>query len=76
MFANAAPLEAAVLAYVAGGGFAQIRHDATAAYAEIQRSTFQRVSGLFSNPADTRWPRSKAPPSQRAPRSAAPEAQR
>lgn len=55
LFANAAPLEAAVLAYVAGGGYAEIRHDATSAYAGVQRSTYKHVSGVFSNPSDTRW---------------------
>jgi hypothetical protein len=76
LFANAAPLEAAVLAYVAGGGFAQIRHDATSAYAEIQRSAYQHVSGLFSNPSDTRWPRASVPSSPRALPSAASGSQR
>jgi hypothetical protein len=55
LFANAAPLEAAVLAYVGGGGYAEIRHAAALAYAGVQRSTLQHVAGAFTNPADPRW---------------------
>jgi hypothetical protein len=55
MFANAAPLEAAVLAFATGGGFSQIRTDASVAYAGVQRTTFRHVSGLFTNPSDRRW---------------------
>lgn len=55
LFANAAPLEAAVLAYVGGGGYGQIRRDAATAYAEVQGSTFAHVAGAFTNPADARW---------------------
>lgn len=55
LFENAAPLEAAVLAYVSGGGYAQIRHDAAVAYAGEQGSTLKHVAGAFTNPADARW---------------------
>jgi hypothetical protein len=57
LFANAAPLEAAVLAFVGGGGYAQIRHDAAVAYAGVQGSTIEHVTGAFTNPADTYWKR-------------------
>jgi hypothetical protein len=55
LFANAAPLEAAVLAFATGGDYAQIRHDAAAAYAGVQKSTLQHVFGAFTNPSDRRW---------------------
>jgi hypothetical protein len=55
LFANAAPLEAAVLAFATGGGYAQIRTDATTAYADVQKETFKHVSGVFTNPSDRRW---------------------
>jgi len=55
LFANAAPLEAAVLAFATGGGYAEIRKDATAAYAGVQQATFKHVSGVFTNPSDRRW---------------------
>ena len=55
LFANAAPLEAAVLAFVAGGGYAQIRSAATEAYAKIQNETVRHVGGVFTNPSDRRW---------------------
>ena len=55
LFANAAPLEAAVLAFARGGGYAQIRKDATSAYADVQKETFKHVSGVFTNPSDKRW---------------------
>ncbi len=55
LFANAAPLEAAVLAFATGGGYAQIRTDATAAYAGVQNETFKHVWGVFTNPSDRRW---------------------
>jgi hypothetical protein len=57
LFANAAPLEAAVLAFATGGGYAQIRTDATTAYAGVQNATFKHVSGVFTNPSDKRWDR-------------------
>jgi hypothetical protein len=55
LFANAAPLEAAVLAFADGGGYAQIRRAAAAAYAGVQQSTLAHVLGAFTNPADRRW---------------------
>ena len=55
LFANAAPLEAAVLAFAAGGGYAQIRRDAAVAYAGVQQSTLAHVLGAFTNPSDRRW---------------------
>ncbi len=55
LFANAAPLEAAILAYTSGGGYAEIRRAATAAYAGVQNETVKHVSGVFTNPADKRW---------------------
>jgi hypothetical protein len=55
MFANAAPLEAAVLAFAAGGGYVEVRRAATAAYADIQQQTIAHVAGLFTNPSDRRW---------------------
>lgn len=55
LFANAAPLEAAVLAFAAGGGYPQIRRDATQAYADVQKETFKHCSGVFTNPSDRRW---------------------
>jgi len=55
LFANAAPLEATVLAFATGGTYAQMRHDATAAYAGVQQETFQHVAGVFTNPSDRRW---------------------
>jgi len=55
LFANAAPLEAAVIAFATGNGYAEIRRAATAAYADIQQETFRHVSGVFTNPSDRRW---------------------
>jgi len=55
LFANAAPLEAAVLAFARGGGYAQIRTDAATAYAGVQKRPVARVLGAFTNPADRRW---------------------
>jgi hypothetical protein len=55
LFANAAPLEAAVLAFARGGGYAAIRKDAATAYAGVQRSTLGHVLGAFTNPSDRRW---------------------
>lgn len=55
LFANAAPLEAAVLAFGRGGSYAQIRHDAAEAYAGVQESTLAHVLGAFTNPGDKRW---------------------
>lgn len=55
LFANAAPLEAAVLAFAAGGSYARIRRDAATAYAGVQQREVRRVVGAFTNPADRRW---------------------
>ncbi|MEO6777467.1 MAG: hypothetical protein ABI467_31360 [Kofleriaceae bacterium] len=55
LFANAAPLEAAVLAFASGGGYAEIRKDAATAYAKIQQVQVRRVWGTFTNPSDRRW---------------------
>ena len=55
LFANAAPLEAAVLAFATGGGYAEIRKDAATAYANVQQSTLGHVLGAFTNPSDKRW---------------------
>ena len=55
LFANAAPLEAAVLAFARGGGYAQIRKDAATAYAGVRKRSVAHVIGAFTNPADRRW---------------------
>jgi hypothetical protein len=55
LFANAAPLEATVLAFAEGGGYAGIRRAAAAAYADVQQSTLAHVLGAFTNPSDRRW---------------------
>lgn len=55
LFANAAPLEAAVLAFARGGGYAQIRRAAATAYAGVQKRPVEKVFGAFTNPADRRW---------------------
>jgi hypothetical protein len=55
LFSNAAPLEAAVLAFAGGGGYAQIRLDAATAYAAIQKREVKRVFHAFTNPADKKW---------------------
>jgi hypothetical protein len=59
LFANAAPLEAAVLAFASGGTYAQIRLDAATAYAGIQEREVKHVFGAFTNPADKRWHKAK-----------------
>jgi hypothetical protein len=55
LFANAAPLEAAVLAFARGGGYAQIRRDAATAYAGVRKRPVDKVIGAFTNPGDRRW---------------------
>ncbi len=55
LFANAAPLEAAVLAFASGGGYAKIRLDAATAYAGVRKREVKHVAGAFTNPADRRW---------------------
>jgi hypothetical protein len=55
LFSNAAPLEAAVLAFARGGNYAQIRRDAATAYAGVQKREPKRMMGVFTNPSDSRW---------------------
>lgn len=55
LFANAAPLEAAVLAFASGGTYAKIRLDAATAYAGIRKREVKHVFGAFTNPSDKRW---------------------
>lgn len=55
LFANAAPLEATVLAFAAGGDYGRIRRAAIAAYAAVRERPATRVAGAFTNPADRRW---------------------
>ncbi|HEY5922350.1 MAG TPA: hypothetical protein VIV11_11795 [Kofleriaceae bacterium] len=55
LFSNAAPLEAAVLAFARGGGYAEIRKDAATAYAGVRKRPVARILGAFTNPADRRW---------------------
>jgi hypothetical protein len=55
LFSNAAPLEAAVLAFANGGNYAAIRSDATVAYAGVQKRPVAKIAGVFTNPADRRW---------------------
>jgi hypothetical protein len=55
LFSNAAPLEAAVLAFAQGGGYAEIRRDAATAYAGVRKRPVSRIIGAFTNPADRRW---------------------
>jgi hypothetical protein len=55
LLAKAAPLEAAVLAFAHGGGYARIRTDAATAYAGVRERPVAKVIGAFTNPADRRW---------------------
>jgi hypothetical protein len=55
LFANAAPLEAAVLAFAHSDGYAQIRRDAATAYAGVRKRPVAKVIGAFTNPGDRRW---------------------
>ena len=55
LFSNAAPLEAAVLAFARGGGYAEIRREAATAYAGVRKRPVARILGAFTNPADRRW---------------------
>jgi hypothetical protein len=43
-----------VLAFAAGGDYARMRADATAAYAAVQQRPVA-MAGVFTNPADRRW---------------------
>ena len=55
LFANAAPLEAVVLAFARGASYKTIRADAAAAYAGVQKREVQKIFGVFTNPSDRRW---------------------
>lgn len=55
LFANAAPLEAAVLAFARGGSYARIRGAAAEAYAGVRKRPVAKIAGAFTNPADRRW---------------------
>jgi hypothetical protein len=55
LFSNAAPFEAALLAFVSGAGYARMRQVAVAAYAAVQKQPANKLGGVFSNPADRRW---------------------
>ncbi|MEO8701687.1 MAG: hypothetical protein ABI867_16695 [Kofleriaceae bacterium] len=55
LFANAAPLEATVLAFAGGGGYAKMRSDASVAYAAIRERPVAKIAGAFTNPSDSRW---------------------
>jgi hypothetical protein len=55
LFANAAPLEGAVLAFAGGGDYAAIRKAAATGYATAQKREVKKVQGAFTNPADRRW---------------------
>ncbi len=55
LFANAAPLEATVMAFATGQGYAAIRMDASTAYAAIRERPVEKIVGAFTNPSDRRW---------------------
>lgn len=55
LFSNAAPFEAALLAFTSGAGYARMREVAVTAYAAVQKQPAQKLGGIFSNPADRRW---------------------
>jgi hypothetical protein len=57
LFANAAPLEATVMAFATGQGYAKIRMDASTAYAAIRERPVEKIVGAFTNPSDRRWKR-------------------
>jgi hypothetical protein len=59
LFANAAPLEATVLAFATGGSYARMRLDAATAYAKVRDRPVQKIAGAFTNPSDKRWRRVK-----------------
>ena len=59
LFANAAPLEATVLAFASGGTYARMRIEAATAYAKIRDRPVQKIAGAFTNPSDKRWGRKK-----------------
>jgi hypothetical protein len=55
LFSNAAPLEASVLAFARGEGYAAIRRTAAQAYAGVRKRELRHVFGAFTNPSDRRW---------------------
>lgn len=55
LFANAAPLEGAVLSFAEGGDYGAIRKAAATGYATAQKKKVEKVQGAFTNPADRRW---------------------
>ncbi len=55
LFANAAPLEATVLAFAGGGGYTKMRSAASVAYAGVRERPVAKIAGAFTNPSDTRW---------------------
>ena len=55
LFSNAAPFEAALLAFASGASYARLREVATTAYADVQKQPAAKLGGIFSNPADRRW---------------------
>lgn len=55
LFADAAPVEAVLLAFARGGDYAAIRRAAAAAYAGVQNKDVARVLGAFTNPDARRW---------------------
>ncbi len=55
LFSNAAPFEAALLAFTSGEGYARMREVAVVAYAAVQKQPARKLGGIFSNPADRRW---------------------
>jgi hypothetical protein len=59
LFANAAPVEAVVLAFAKGGSYATIRKEAAAAYAKVQERETAKVLYAFTNPAHPKWRKKK-----------------
>jgi hypothetical protein len=59
LFANAAPVEAVVLAFARGGGYRELRLAAAEAYAGVQKKEPKRVLGAFTNPGDPRWAKAR-----------------
>lgn len=57
LFANAAPVEAVLLAFARGATYPALRKAAATAYAAVQKKDVGRVLGAFTNPGDRRWGR-------------------
>ncbi|MEZ4367021.1 MAG: hypothetical protein R2939_12155 [Kofleriaceae bacterium] len=55
LFSNAAPLEAAVLAFARGEGYAPMWRGAAAAYADVQGRPVDKMGGVFVNPGHRTW---------------------